>query len=386
MNILINDILTPQKLDNARKFVLEKLFVSKESFKTCFPSSASVDNVYAEVKNEAGWTQGFWTGILWLGYELSGNEAFREIAEINLSSFHNRITKQLGVDHHDMGFLYIPSCVASYKLTGNSAAKRAALLAADTLMRRYRQKGEFLQAWGDMDLADNYRLIIDCMLNIPLLYWASQVSGNKEYDEVAFKHFNSTADNIMRADGSTYHTFYFDPETGRPVMGVTSQGASDDSCWSRGQAWGMYGMLLTYIYHPEQKAIDKFKCITDYFLSHLPADDVPYWDMIFTDGSDEPRDSSSAAIAVCALLESMKHLPDSDPSKDKYLIYANKIMSSLIDNYLCYDVPGCNGLLLHATYTKPRGIGVDECNIWGDYFFMEALIRFVTNNKWNLYW
>jgi len=170
------------------------------------------------------------------------------------------------------------------------------------------------------------------------------------------------------------------------VKGVTAQGASDDSCWSRGQAWGTYGMMLTQIYHANDKAMSKFKKIAKYFLDHLPSDNVPFWDLCFTDGDDEPRDSSAAAIAVCGLLEAVKHLDDSDPDKENYIVMINKIMASLIDNYLCWDVPECNGLLLHATYGKPQKSGVDELNIWGDYFFMEAMIRMLTDNEWKLYW
>ncbi len=386
MNILRTDILSKEKLEKAKAFALSKIDFAKETFKTTFPSHASVNNVYTEDENNGGWNQGFWTGMLWIAYELTGDESYREVAEMQIPTYTKRIKEKLGVAHHDMGFLYIPSCVAAYKLTGNEEAKQAAILAADNLMARYHEKGNFLQAWGQMGAPENYRLIIDCMLNIPLLYWAATVTGNDEYDKKAWNHFNTTADNIMREDGSTFHTFYFDPETGAPAKGVTAQGASDDSCWARGQAWGTYGMMLTQIYHPNDKAMSKFKKIADYFLSYLPKDSVPFWDLCFTDGADEPRDSSSAAIAVCGLLEAVKHLDDSDPDKERYIVMINKIMASLIDNYLCWDVPECNGLLLHATYGKPQKSGVDELNIWGDYFFMEAMIRMLTDNEWKLYW
>ncbi|MDD6763774.1 MAG: glycoside hydrolase family 88 protein, partial [Clostridiales bacterium] len=164
----------------------------------------------------------------------------------------------------------------------------------------------------------------------------------------------------------------------------TAQGASDDSCWARGQAWGIYGMMLTYKYHKSDIAMERFKKITDYYISLLPQDYVPFWDMIFGDGSGEPRDSSAAAIAVCGILEAVKYMQGEE--KEKYLAYANKMMASLINDYLCWGNDKCNGLLLHASYAVPQNAGVDECNIWGDYFFMEALIRFVTENKWELYW
>ena len=239
--------LTDEKIAYALSEALKKIDANLDVFDTVFPSHASVNNVYTKDENVNGWNEGFWTGILWLAYDLTGDEKYRRVAEMQIPTYTKRIKEHLGVDHHDMGFLYTPSCVAAYKLTGNEEAKETALLAADNLMRRYHEKGEFLQAWGEIGAPDNYRLIIDCLLNIPLLYWASEVTGDKKYEEIAFKHYKSTAANIMRPDGSTFHTFYFDPETGKPTKGVTHQGFRDDSCWSRGQAWGIYGPLMTYM-------------------------------------------------------------------------------------------------------------------------------------------
>lgn len=386
MDIRLNDILSEEDIKKSVKNSLEKIDFAKKTFIDTFPSHASVNNVYTEDENIGGWNEGFWTGMLWIAYELTRKDEYKSAALHQIPSYMKRITEKLGVDHHDMGFLYTPSCVAAYKLTGDEEAKKAAILAADNLLKRYHEKGEFLQAWGEYGAKENYRLIIDCLLNIPLLYWASEVTGDKKYDEIAYKHFCTTIANIMRPDGSTYHTFFFNPETGAPEKGVTAQGATDDSCWARGQAWGVYGTMLTQAYHPNDMAIEKFKKISDYFLAHLPKDSIPYWDMSFTDGSDEPRDSSAAAIAICGLLEGCKFLPDDDTDKERYLKAANSMMKSLIDGYMTDTDPESNGLLLHAVYSKPGNNGVDECNIWGDYFFMEAIIRFVTNNEWKLYW
>ena len=144
-------------------------------------------------------------------------------------------------------------------------------------------------------------------------------------------------------------------------------------------------MLLTYIYKKDEKAMQTFCATNNYFLNHLPADYVPYWDLSFTDGDGEPKDSSSAAIAMCGMLEGIKHMDDSDPTKQIYINACKRIMSSLIDNYISKDVPESNGLLLHQVYAKPQGIGVDEHNIWGDYFYMEALHRML-DPEWKLYW
>lgn len=372
--------LTDEKIAYALSEALKKIDANLDVFDTVFPSHASVNNVYTKDENVNGWNEGFWTGILWLAYDLTGDEKYRRVAEMQIPTYTKRIKEHLGVDHHDMGFLYTPSCVAAYKLTGNEEAKETALLAADNLMRRYHEKGEFLQAWGEIGAPDNYRLIIDCLLNIPLLYWASEVTGDKKYEEVAFKHYKSTAANIMRPDGSTFHTFYFDPETGKPTKGVTHQGFRDDSCWSRGQAWGIYGPLMTYMYEKNPDAIEFFKRTSRYFMEHLPEDFIAYWDLAFTSG-DEERDSSAAAIAACGLIEGANVTGD-----EGYLNAAKNMINSLIDGYLTKDIPESNGLLLHAVYGKPMNNGVDECNIWGDYFYMEALARLIKGKDFRAYW
>ena len=377
--------LPKEKLLYALGEAVKKIDYALPTFTEKFPEHASVNNVYEAVDNDDGWNTGFWTGILWHAYEMTGNEKYKEVALSQVPSYLYRIENKIGVNHHDMGFVFIPSCVAAYKLTGNEDAKRAALLAAEHLTTRFQEKGEFIQAWGNVNDPKDYRLIVDCLLNIPLLYWASEVSGNPKYDDIGFKHFNTTTDVCCREDASTYHTYYFDPETGAPVKGVTHQGARDDSAWARGQTWGIYGPLLTYAHKKSEKAMKIFRATTNYYLSYLPEDYIAFWDLSFTDGDDEPRDSSSNAIALCGMLEGIKYMDDSDPDKKIYINACKRIMNSLIDNYLTKDIPEANGLLLHATYSKPHKLGVDEMNIWGDYFYMEALHRML-DPDWALYW
>ena len=377
--------ISRQKLEDALAAALIKIDLGIESFDGLFPGEYSTDNVYPSTPNVSGWGNGFWTGILWHAYELTGNKKYEMVATSHIPSFAYRIENKIGVNHHDMGFLYSPSCVAAYKLTGNEQAKEAAILAADHLISRYHQTGEFIQAWGSVGADDNYRLIVDCLMNIPLLYWATEVTGDPIYRDIAYKHFKTTISVCYREDGSTYHTFYFDKNTGAPLKGVTHQGASDDSTWARGQAWGMYGPLLTYVYEEDEAAIETFISTADYFLNYLPLDCVAYWDLSFSDGAYEPKDSSSAAIALCAMLEGIKHMDKNDPKREVYVKACNRIMNSLIDHYTTKDVQEANGLLLHATYSKPGNVGVDEMNIWGDYFYMEALHRML-DPEWELYW
>ena len=377
--------LSKEKLEYALAEAIKKIDFALPTFTDKFPSHSSVNNVYSADDNDTtGWNTGFWTGILWHAYQLTGDEKYKKVALHQIPSFYKRIVEKLGVDHHDMGFLYTPSCVAAYKLTGDTTAREAALKAADQLSSRFREKGEFIQAWGSLDDPMSYRLIVDCLLNIPLLYWAAKETGDQKYRDMAYNHFKTTISVIFRADGSTFHTFYFDPETGAPVKGVTAQGASDDSTWARGQTWGMYGPMLTYIYEKDENAIQLFKSTANYYLNHLPKDYVAFWDLSFNDGDKEPRDSSSATIAVCAMLEAIKYMDKDDELRKIYVNACNRIMNSLIDNYLTKDIPESNGLLIHATYHKYK-YGVDEMTIWGDYFYMEALHRML-DPDWKLYW
>ena len=350
-----------------------------------FPAHNSTNNIYSAVKNTSGWNQGFYTGMLWHAYELTGNSKYKDAALAHIDTYTTRIDEKLGTETHDMGFLYTPSCVAAYKLTGDTTAKETALKAADNLVSRYHENGQFIQAWGEFGARNNYRLIVDCLMNIPLLYWATEVTGDETYRTVAVNHYNTTLKYAFRGDGSTYHTYFFDPDTGAPLRGETHQGASDDSTWARGQAWSMYGPILTYVYEKDPAALQAFCDTSNYFLDNLPSDYIPYWDLSFGDGSYEPKDSSAAAIAVCALLEGAKHLDESDPLRAKFVNAAKRIMNSLIDHYTTKNVSQANGLLLHATYNKNSNTGVDEMNIWGDYFYMEALNRML-NEDWELYW
>ena len=376
--------LTREKLEGALADAIAKIDYALPTFTDRFPSHTGTDNVYAAVENTSGWNTGFWTGILWHAYELTGDERYKNVALSQIPSYTYRIENKIGVNHHDMGFVFTPSCVAAYKLRGDEEARRAALLAADHLITRYNERGQFIQAWGNVGALDNHRLIVDCLMNIPLLFWASEETGDDKYRDIAYKHFKTTLSVCYRADGSTYHTYYFEPILGLPIKGATAQGAGDDTTWSRGQAWGMYGPLLTYIYTNDKSALEGFKASTNYYLIYLPDDYIAYWDLSFTTGN-EPRDTSSAAIALCALLEGVKHMDVSDPYREIYLNAAKRIMNSLIDSYTSRKVPEANCLILHGTYSKPGNNGVNEPCIWGDYFYMEALHRML-DPEWDLYW
>ncbi|GHH97857.1 glycoside hydrolase family 88 protein [Neobacillus kokaensis] len=370
-------------VEKAIHHVLAKIDQSLDLFTDLFPDSNSENLVYKPIKN-VEWTTSFWTGMLWLAYEYTGHEKYRLVAEKQIQSFKERLEKRIEVDHHDLGFLYTLSCVSAYKLTGNEEAKEIALKAADLLITRYYDKAGIIQAWGNLnDPKERGRMIIDCNLNLPLLYWASEVTGKPIYKEIAETHVLQAAKYIVRPDASTYHTYYMDPETGEPLYGNTRQGYSDDSCWARGQAWGIYGFPLSYHYTNNWSLIELAKKLTNYYLNRLPEDEICYWDLIFTEG-DEERDSSAAAITICGMLEMSKYMPVTDPEKRIYENAALKMIESLYNHYTTDIEAPANGILMHAVYFKGGGRGVDESCIWGDYYYFEALIRLIKD--WKMYW
>ena len=379
----ITDSEVEAALDAASAQVIRNL----PKFTHCFQKAYSENGFYQPTENR-DWTTGFWTGEIWLAYEHTKNPALKEAGEIQMKDFLNRIEEKIDVETHDLGFLYSPSCVAGYKLTGSQVGRMAALKAAEELITRFHEKGEFIQAWGPLNAPDNYRLIIDCLLNLPLLYWATEETGEEKYRQVAEKHIHTALANVIRPDFSTWHTFFFNRETGAPDHGATCQGYRDGSAWARGQAWGVYGTAVGYKYTKRESYIPIFKGVTEYFLRHLPEDLVPYWDLEFGDGNeDQPRDSSSASIAACGMLEMAKYLPSKEAAY--YISIAKRLMKSVVDHYAVKDPSQSNGLVLHSTYSNHspyntcNHYGVDECNIWGDYFYMEALTRL--HKDWNIY-
>jgi len=351
-------------------------------FQDTWPAPSSKDGVYPAIGN-VEWTNGFWTGMLWLAWQLRGEPRHRRAAARQIESFADRVDRRIAVDHHDLGFLYTLSCTTAWRLTSDQRARTAALDAAALLLSRYDPIAMVIQAWGDMsDPAQRGRMIIDCNLNLPLLWWAAAETGDADYAGAASAHIAQAAHYLVRPDRSTFHTFYMDTETGAPRFGSTHQGFSDESCWSRGQAWGIYGFALAFRHTDDPAYLTLAGQLADYLIERLPSDGICCWDLIFT-GDEDMRDSSAAAIAACGLLELAGSLPVSDPGRMRYATVATRMLTELDRSYLA-PVTGSNGILAHGVYHWPNGVGVDECCIWGDYFYLEALTRL--RRDWLPYW
>ncbi|WP_317317658.1 glycoside hydrolase family 88 protein [Longibaculum muris] len=371
----VDQVFLKQEMD----WICEKLLKNIDRFQENFPSACTTNHIY-RIKANDDWTNGFWTGMLWMAYQYTKNEAFYDIVMKNIKSFQQRLADHFVLDHHDIGFLYSPSIVMVYRDTQEKSLEKIIVEAADKLLNRFQEKGQFIQAWGQLGNPQEYRLIIDSLLNLPLLYEASKITNNPLYAHKADAHYQQVINHIIRSDYSTYHTFYFDVETGKPDHGATHQGFSDQSCWARGQAWAILGIPLHERITQQKNDENKWTHVFEYFIDKIPQDLIPYWDLCFDDTSHEPKDSSALAIVACGLMEAQKV----GYRQDAQMI-AKGMIGALSQTYTSSKYKDVEGLLMHGVYAYSENKGVDEENLWGDYFYMEALYRLL-NPEWKTCW
>lgn len=322
------------------------------------------------------WVEGFWSGQLWLGYALTGEQLFFDAARSQRRYFAERLLLPETHDH-DLGFLYTLSAVADYKLTGDSTAREMGLAAAEALAARFNPRGKFIRAWNEWshDPLDNSgRIIIDGLENMALLFWAAREANRPDLAEIACAHAETSVRYLVRPDGSTYHTFVFDPATGAPLRGETNQGFADESCWSRGQAWAIHGLASIYSYCGEPLFLDTAQRLADYVLNQIDEHGVPLWDYCLTSDAPHYRDSSAGAITAAGLQLLADQFPQTSPQAEQYRSCAFHILITLISDYSTRDVPHAEGLLQHGVAHVPHGI-IDTMLPYGDYFYLEALLR-----------
>lgn len=378
MNVKIDK----NKLEEAMGFALGKISENMENFSDGFPAPSSEKLIYPKWENYE-WTPGFWTGLLWLAYEVTDDQKYCECLKRLLPTFTERLDVNETLDTHDIGFIYTLSAYPAYQLFQNEEYKEVTIRAAKRLMERYNKTVGVIQAWGDSKNADQQgRIIIDSLLNMPLLYEVSDLTGDSLYRNAALSHAAQAEKYLVREDNSTYHTYYFDVLTGRPKFGKTAQGKNDESAWARGQAWSVYGFALNYRHSKKASFLQTAIRCADYCLDVLPEDLIPFWDLSIRSG-EEPRDSSAAAILACGLLELAEYLPASEEKKYRYIQKAYDLTMALSEFYTT-EGDDSNGILKHGTYSVPHKAGIDECCIWGDYFYTEALVRML--KVWNPYW
>ncbi len=319
------------------------------------------------------WMTSFWTGQLWLAYAASGDADFRREAERRLPSFADRLVRRID-ESHDLGFLYTLSARAQWQLTGDRAARQLGIDAADRLITRFHPKGEYIQAWGAMnDPDEGGRMIIDCMLNLPLLFWASYETGDSKYAEIASRHARTSLRYLVRPGDTTYHTFFFDQATGEPLGGKTAQGYSDESLWSRGHAWAIYGFALAAEWMDNHDLLAVSRRLAERFWMELGDELVPLWDFRLPPDAPRKRDSSAGAIAACGMFRLAALIDDAEESI-RWRQRAEQITTRLTD--ACFEtVPEAQGLLRDLSYNVSANRAVEQFMPFGDYFYLESLVN-----------
>lgn len=247
------------------------------------------------------WVGGFWPGTLWMAYLHSGDEDFRTLA---LDSAQGLAPRRYDTSTHDLGFLFYPSWVTAWRLTGDAAWRDGAIRAADSLIQRYNPRGRFIRAWGALsDPGNAGRVIIDTMMNLDLLAFASRETGDGKYLDIATEHARTTQRVFPRPDGSTPHVYDFDPDSGAPVGPGTVQGYSPTSCWARGQAWGIYGFTTMYRRTGDRAFLATARGLADFAAGALTEDHVPVWDYRAPQQPYDVKDASAGAVMACGLLD-----------------------------------------------------------------------------------
>jgi unsaturated chondroitin disaccharide hydrolase len=321
------------------------------------------------------WTVGFFPGSLWYLAEATGQAKWRTAARQ-----YTAMTAPVKVDktQPDLGFMLYCGYGNGLRLGADPVAYRDALLAgATTLVTRFNSRIGSIQSWDWKGKDWAFPVIVDNMMNLELLMWAARAANEPYYREVAITHADTTLKNHFRPDNSSYHLVDYDPADGKVRAKVTVQGHADASAWSRGQAWGLYGYVMMYRETKKPEYLQQAQRIAAFLMQHprMPADKVPYWDLDDPAIPDVPRDSSSAAIISSALIELSTLAGRADGAP--YLAFAEQQLRSLSSKaYLA--APGENGgfLLKHATGHKPAGKEIDVPINYGDYYFLEALLRY----------
>ena len=318
-------------------------------------------------KNIFWWTNGFWGGLMWLMYAGTGKDVYKDTAD-NAEKILDKAFEDVAELHHDVGFMWHISSGASYKLTGNMASRNRDILAAMSLMSRYNVDGDFITSWNGKEKSG--WTIIDCMMNIPQLYWASKEIGDDRFKKLAIRYADMAMRDHVRADGSVNHIVSHDIETGDVIETFGGQGYEVGSCWSRGDAWALYGFILSYIHTKDVRYLDTAKKVAHYFISNIIATDwLPLVDF------RQPEtpvwyDSTAGAIAACGLIEIAKNVPEHE--KKMYITAAVKLLKAMEKEWCDWSEQEDSILQMG---TEAYNHGVHMPIIYGDYFFAEAILK-----------
>lgn len=364
-------MIDPIVLDHAYAASLEKIRRNREAIGVAFPHVANGAHGEYNREKPSFWTGGFWGGLLWLAYRETHDPKLLETA-CDLEAILDQPLDEYLHIHHDVGFMWLPTAVAHYRQTGCQASRARGLKAASHLMGRFNLNGRFLRAWNDEVYADSQGWgIIDCMMNIPLLYWASKELNDPRFRQVAMAHADTVLKSFLRPDGTVPHIVHFDPDTGEKIENMGGQGKGPDSAWSRGQAWAIYGMAVSFRETGCQRYLDAAKQVARTFWASLPQDKVPYWDFCSDEKDRFAKDSSAACCAASGMLE-IAALIEDPAEKEFFTNCALELLQSMVDHCACFD-DSTQGIIRFGTVSYPAGRHINVPIIYGDFFFVEAL-------------
>ncbi len=329
------------------------------------------DGQYGDVVAERGsdwWTNGFWAGMLWQLYHAKRHMPYKQAAILQEHRLDKALT-HFGDIHHDVGFMWLLSAVAHYRVDQDAQARRTGLHAATLLAGRFNLAGGYLVAWNDHHPG---WLIVDSMMNIQLLYWASRETGDPRFAQIATRHADTVLATLVRADGSLGHIASFDPQSGAFIEMLGGQGFNADSAWSRGNAWAVYGFALTYQHTHEARFLDAACRAADYFIAHAQATDwLPLVDFAAPIGL-AIHDSSAGLIAVCGLLALVPQV--SAPLRARYQKAAEAMLMAIDARYADWDLSE-DGIIGGGTEAYHRPATYEVPLIYADYFYIEALLK-----------
>lgn len=359
--------IDPKKSLETAKLQLEQALIHFQDT-LHFPRSVKADALNSVVSKD--WTSGFYAGNLWYMYDYTRDKKWQQAA---MKWTRGLEKEKFNATTHDLGFMLYCSFGNGYRLTGNPGYKDIMLQGARSLSSRFSIKTGTIRSWNHGKW--QFPVIIDNMMNLEFLFWATKVSGDSSFYKIAVTHANTTMKNHFRADNSSYHVIDYDTITGSAISKVTHQGSADESAWARGQAWGLYGYTVTYRETKDKRYLDQAVKIADYFLTHpnLPNDKIPYWDFNAPQIPNEERDASAAAIAASGMLELSGYLKNGE----RYKKAAEDILNTLSSpEYLAQPGTNHDFILKHSVGHKPAKSEIDVPLVYADYYYLEALLRY----------
>lgn len=339
-----------------------------------FPRSTKPDSSLWMVQSW-WWTTGFFPGSLWYLSEYSGDPLLLETAKLRTEALSK---EQFNDRDHDLGFKMYCSYGNGLRITGDTSYIPVLLTSAQSLVKRFEPKVGCIRSWGDRtNMTKPFLVIIDNMMNLELLFWAAKQTGDTTFFNVAIAHADKTLANHFREKGSSYHVVEYDIQTGKVLKKRTAQGYKDESAWSRGQAWGLYGYVMAYRETGFKRYLDQAEKIANFLLTHqnLPPDKIPYWDFNVSNIPNAKRDASAGAIMASALLELSTLTPDA--ASKNYFDTAEKILLNLSKSeYRAALGENNNFLLKHSVGHFPEKSEVDVPLSYADYYYVEGLLRY----------